>query len=86
MRKVSATPATNEAQVSQRPIAIHGLGAPSAPRIAASPCSEARSGRGIRAVKAGDEPAGLPHIAGAVIPTYCNDTIVHVPPVENRGR
>jgi hypothetical protein len=38
--------------------------------------------RGIRAVKAGDEPAGLPHTAGAVIATYCNDTIVHVPPVE----
>jgi hypothetical protein len=38
--------------------------------------------RGIRAVKAGDEPAGLPDTAGAVIPTYCNDTVVRVPPAE----
>ena len=34
--------------------------------------------RGIRAVKAGDEPLGLCHTAGAVIPTYCNDTVVCV--------
>jgi hypothetical protein len=38
--------------------------------------------RGIRAVRAGDEPPGLCHKAGAVIPTYCNDTIVQVPPAE----
>ena len=38
--------------------------------------------RGIRAVKAGDEPLGLCHEAGTVIPTYCNDTIVRVPPAE----
>jgi hypothetical protein len=38
--------------------------------------------RGIRAVKAGDEPRGLSHEAGAVIPTYCNDTIVRVPQAE----
>src|SRR5262245_23255276 len=36
--------------------------------------------RGIRAVKAGEAPQGLCRKAGAVIPTYCNDTVVHVPP------
>jgi hypothetical protein len=35
--------------------------------------------RGIRAVQAGDDPAGLYRDAGAVIPTFCNDTIVRVP-------
>jgi hypothetical protein len=34
--------------------------------------------RGIRAVKAGDEPLGLCHIADTVIPTYCNDTVACV--------
>ena len=38
--------------------------------------------RGIRAVKAGNDPAGLFHGAGAVIPTYCNDTVVRVPPAK----
>ena len=36
--------------------------------------------RGMRAVQAGDDPAGLCRHTGAVIPTYCNDTIVRVPP------
>jgi hypothetical protein len=36
--------------------------------------------RGIRAVQAGEAPQGLCRTAGAVVPTYCNDTIVHVPP------
>jgi hypothetical protein len=35
---------------------------------------------GIRAVQAGEAPQGLCRKAGAVIPTYCNDTIVRVPP------
>ena len=36
--------------------------------------------RGIRAVQAGRDPAGLRRDAGAVIPTYCNDTVVRIPP------
>jgi hypothetical protein len=35
--------------------------------------------RGIRAVQAGRDPAGLCHDAGVVIPTYCNDTVVRTP-------
>ncbi len=38
--------------------------------------------RGIRAVRAGDGPTGLCRDGGAVIPTFCNDTIVRVPPAE----
>jgi hypothetical protein len=39
--------------------------------------------RGARAVQGGDHPAGLVRDADAVIPTYCNDTVVRVPPAEN---
>jgi phenylpropionate dioxygenase-like ring-hydroxylating dioxygenase large terminal subunit len=74
-------PGDYEAQVSQRPIAIHGLEHLGATDRGVSMFRN-QIRRGIRAVKAGDEPAGLPQTAGAVIPTYCNDTIVHVPPVE----
>jgi hypothetical protein len=35
--------------------------------------------RGARAVQAGDDPAGLCRDSGAIIPTYCNDTVVHMP-------
>jgi hypothetical protein len=38
--------------------------------------------RGIRTVRAGDEPVGVCRNADAVIPTYCNDTVVRVPPAE----
>ncbi len=37
---------------------------------------------GIRAVKAGREPVGLFRNGGGVIPTYCNDTVVRVPPAK----
>ena len=36
--------------------------------------------RGIRAVQAGQDPAGLCRDAGVVTPTYCNDTVVPMPP------
>ena len=35
--------------------------------------------RGIRAVKGGDDPLNLSRNAGAVIPTYSNDTVVRLP-------
>jgi hypothetical protein len=36
--------------------------------------------RGIRAVQAGGDPTGLYRDAGVVIPTYCNDTVMRMPP------
>ena len=38
--------------------------------------------RGIRAVKGGQDPDGLFRDGDAVIPTYCNDTVVRVPPAK----
>ena len=72
-------PGDYEAQVSQRPIAIHGLehlGATDRGVI----MFRNQLRRGIRAVQAGQTPDGLCREAGTVIPTYCNDTIVRVPP------
>jgi phenylpropionate dioxygenase-like ring-hydroxylating dioxygenase large terminal subunit len=72
-------PGDYEAQVSQRPIAIHGL----------EHLAETDRGvslfrnqlrRGIRTVAAGGDPAGLRRVANGVIPTYCNNTVVRVPP------
>src|SRR5262249_58785301 len=36
--------------------------------------------RGLRAVQAGRDPDGLRRAAGTIIPTYCNDTVLCVPP------
>ena len=75
-------PGDFEAQVSQRPIAVHGL----------EHLSETDRGvslfrnqlrRGTRAVQAGQDPVGLNRDAGVVQPTYCNDTVVHGPLAEN---
>jgi hypothetical protein len=72
-------PGDYEAQVSQRPVAVHALehlGATDRGVI----MFRQQLRRGIRAVQAGQAPPELPRTAGAVIPTYCNDTVVHVPP------
>ena len=72
-------PGDYEAQVSQRPIAVHGLehlGATDRGVI----MFRQQLRRGIRAVQTGQAPDGLCREAGKIIPTYCNDTIVHVPP------
>jgi len=74
-------PGDYEAQVSQRPIAIHGLEHLGATDRGVSMIRN-QIRHGIRAVKAGDEPPGLCHKAGTVIPTYCNDTIVQLPAAE----
>jgi nitrite reductase/ring-hydroxylating ferredoxin subunit len=74
-------PGDFEAQVSQRPVAVHGLehlGATD--RGVTMFRNQVR--RGIRAVKAGTDPAGIFRDGGTVIPTYCNDTIVRVPPAK----
>jgi len=72
-------PGDYEAQVSQRPIAVHGLehlGATDRGII----MFRQQLRRGIRAIQAGQTPDGLCQEAGKIIPTYCNDTIVRVPP------
>jgi hypothetical protein len=72
-------PGDYEAQVSQRPIAIHGL-----EHIGATDRGVMMfrnlTRRGIRAVQAGNDPTGLCRDGGVVIPTYCNDTLVRMPP------
>jgi phenylpropionate dioxygenase-like ring-hydroxylating dioxygenase large terminal subunit len=72
-------PGDYEAQVGQRPIAIHGfehLGATDRGII----LFRRQIRRGIRAVAEGRDPDGLFRQDDLVIPTYCNDTIVHVTP------
>jgi hypothetical protein len=72
-------PGDYEAQVSQRRIAIHGL-----EHIGATDRGvmmfRNQTRRGIRAVQAGRDPAGLCREGGVVVPTYCNDTVVRMPP------
>jgi hypothetical protein len=72
-------PGDYEAQVSQRPIAIHGL-----EHIGATDRGvmifRSQTRRGIRAVQAGRDPTGLCRDSGVVIPTYCNDTVMRMPP------
>ena len=72
-------PGDYEAQVSQRPVAVHGL-----EHLATTDRGiimfRQQVRRGIRAVQAGRDPEGLYRDADISIPTYCNDTVVHVPP------
>ena len=75
-------PGDYEAQVSQRPIAIHGMEHFGATDRGVR-LFRNQMRRGIRAVRAGRDPAGLCRDAGAVVPTYCNDTIVRLPPDED---
>jgi phenylpropionate dioxygenase-like ring-hydroxylating dioxygenase large terminal subunit len=72
-------PGDYEAQVSQRPIAIHALEHLGATDRGITLFRQ-RIRRDIRAVQAGRDPEGLVRQAGAVIPPYCNDTVVCVPP------
>jgi hypothetical protein len=70
-----------EAQVSQRPIAVHGmehLG--TTDRGITMLRNQIR--KGIRAVKAGHDPVGLFRNDPGVIPTYCNNTVVRVAPAK----
>jgi phenylpropionate dioxygenase-like ring-hydroxylating dioxygenase large terminal subunit len=71
-------PGDYEAQVSQRPIAIHGLEhLGTIDRGVTMFRNQIR--RGVRAVRAGDDPVGLCRHANGVTPTYCNDTVVRAP-------
>ena len=72
-------PGDYEAQVSQRTVAIHGLehlGATDRGVI----MFRQQLRQGIRAVKAGKTPDGPCRNTGAITATYCNDTVVRVPP------
>ncbi|HLY89568.1 MAG TPA: aromatic ring-hydroxylating dioxygenase subunit alpha [Acetobacteraceae bacterium] len=70
-----------EAQVSQRPIAVHGLEhLGTTDRGISMFRNQIR--HGIRAVKAGNDPVGLFRNGSGAIPTYCNDTVVRVPPAK----
>ncbi|HLY46249.1 MAG TPA: aromatic ring-hydroxylating dioxygenase subunit alpha [Stellaceae bacterium] len=72
-------PGDYEAQVSQRPIAIHGLEHLSATDRGISKFRN-QMRRGIRAVRDGQDPTGLRRDAGAMIATYCNNTVIRMPP------
>jgi phenylpropionate dioxygenase-like ring-hydroxylating dioxygenase large terminal subunit len=72
-------PGDYEAQVGQRPIAIHALEHLGATDRGVSMFRQ-HIRRGIRSVQNGQDPAGLNRDDGMVIPTYANDTVVHVPP------
>ena len=70
-----------EAQVSQRPIAVHGmehLG--TTDRGITMLRNQIR--KGIKAVKEGQDPVGLFPNGGGVIPTYCNNTVLRIPPAK----
>jgi nitrite reductase/ring-hydroxylating ferredoxin subunit len=75
-------PGDYEAQVSQRPIAIHGLEHLSESDRGVSMFRN-RIRRGIRAVAAGGDPMGLYRNGAGVTPTYCNNTVVHMPPADS---
>ena len=68
-----------EAQVSQRPIAIHGLEHLGATDRGITMFRN-QIRRSIREARSGADPVGLCRDSDTVIPTYCNDTVVRVPP------
>lgn len=77
-------PGDYEAQVSQRPIAVHGLEHLSATDRGVSMLRN-QLRRGIRAVRDGREPAGWCREEGVAIPTYCNNTVVQMPPAASEA-
>jgi phenylpropionate dioxygenase-like ring-hydroxylating dioxygenase large terminal subunit len=76
-------PGDYEAQVSQRPIAVHALEhLASTDRGVSMLRKMVRDG--IRAVKRGDDPPFLCREGGKVLLTYSNDTVLRIPRLENR--
>jgi nitrite reductase/ring-hydroxylating ferredoxin subunit len=71
-------PGDYEAQVSQRPIAVHGLEHLSATDRGVTMFRNLVR-KGIRAVREGRDPQGLSRNGNEVLPTFCNDTVVHQP-------
>jgi phenylpropionate dioxygenase-like ring-hydroxylating dioxygenase large terminal subunit len=72
-------PGDYEAQVSQRPIAIHGLEHLGATDRGLT-MFRGLTRRGIRAVEAAQRPVSLSRGVGAIIRTYCNDAVLYMPP------
>jgi hypothetical protein len=70
-----------EAQVSQRPIAVHGMEHLGTTDRGISMLRN-QFRRGIKAVKAGQDPEGLFRTDTGAIPTYCNNTVVRIPPAK----
>ena len=71
-------PGDYDAQVGQRPIAVHALehlGATDRGII----MFRRQVRQGIQAVREGRDPDGIYREAGHIIPTYCNDTVLHAP-------
>jgi len=77
-------PGDYEAQVSQRPIAVHGLEHLGATDRGVT-LFRNQMRRGIRAVQAGRDPAGLCRDAGTITPTYCNDTVIRMEPAADEA-
>lgn len=72
-------PSDFDAQVTQRPIAIHGLEHLGATDRGVT-MFRRQIRRGIQAAREGRDPAGISREAGKLIPSFCNDTVVRVPP------
>ena len=72
-------PGDYDAQTSQRPIALHAM-----ERLVSSDRGvimvRRLTRRGIQAVQNGEDPNGVMRSEGGAIPTYCNSTVVKVPP------
>ena len=68
-----------EAQVSQRPIAVHGMEHLGTTDRGITMLRNQKR-RGIKTVKSGRDPVGLFRRDAGIIPTYCNNTVVRVPP------
>ena len=71
-----------DAQVSQRPIAVHAM-----ERLGTTDRGVLLLRRtvreGIRAVQRGEDPKGVIRAADGPIPTYANNTVLAIPPAEN---
>ncbi|MGE5270346.1 MAG: Rieske 2Fe-2S domain-containing protein [Thiohalocapsa sp.] len=77
-------PGDYEAQVSQRPIAVHGLEhLAETDRGVSMYRNQVR--RGIRAVREGRDPEGICRDDGAVTATYCNNTVVRLPAPDGKA-
>ena len=77
-------PGDFDAQVSQRPIAVHALEhLGTTDRGVSMLRGIVRTG--IRAVAAGHAPDCVRGAPGRVIPTYCNDSVIHAPRRSGRG-
>ena len=72
-------PGDYEAQVSQRPIAIHALEHLATTDVGVIMFRKLLR-QGIRAVAAGRDPKGVVRKEGPPIPTYSQDTFLRIPP------